>query len=56
MSVEVGYRILPRKTNPQPIPQADSAPLSDYQKKEITSLHGCAGFALVRSFRRGFVW
>ena len=44
MSENPKYRVLPKEVDPRPIPQVDSVPLSDWEKKDIKGLGGCAGF------------
>ena len=46
MSENPKYRVLPKEVDPKPIPQVDSVPLSDWEKRDIKGLSGCAGFFL----------
>ena len=53
MSENPKYRILPKDIDPRPIPQVDSIPLSEWEKKDIKGLSGCAGFFLAAAVLGG---
>jgi hypothetical protein len=46
MSDEMKYRVLPRPTTPRPIPEVTHVELSDYDRKQVEGLNGCAGLAI----------
>ena len=55
MSENSKYRVLPKEIDPKPIPQVDSVPLSDWEKKDIKGLGGCAGFFFAVPFSAAFL-